>query len=139
MLAGQLAEDGAEVRGHGQVASFVEGGGREAGEVAVDLAAVHLVAQHEEAGAVAVVGASGAVLADGAAELGHGGEENLILVGAEVRPESLDGLGELGRKAQEKILGIPARLKRSADHMETKSKGKTFSFEVVFNREFAME
>jgi hypothetical protein len=30
-------------------------------------------------------------------------------------------------------------LKRIADHMETKSKGKTFSFEVVFNREFAME
>ena len=53
--------------------------------------------------------------------------------------ESLDGLGELGRKAQEKILGIPARLKRIADHMETKSKGKTFRFEVVFNREFAME
>ena len=53
--------------------------------------------------------------------------------------ESLEGLGELGRKAQEKILGIPARLKRIADHMETKSKGKTFSFEVVFNREFAME
>jgi acyl-[acyl-carrier-protein] desaturase len=55
------------------------------------------------------------------------------------RIESLEGLNELGRKAQEKIMGIPARLKRIADHMETRSKGKTFSFEVVFNREFAME
>ena len=49
------------------------------------------------------------------------------------------GLDELGRKAQEKILGIPARLKRIAEHMETRSQAKTFSFEVVFNREFAME
>jgi acyl-[acyl-carrier-protein] desaturase len=48
-------------------------------------------------------------------------------------------LNELGRKAQEKIMGIPARLKRIAEHMETRSKSKTFSFEVVFNREFAME
>ncbi len=55
------------------------------------------------------------------------------------RIESLEGLNELGRKAQEKIMGIPARLKRIAEHMETRSKGKTFSFEVVFNREFAME
>lgn len=53
--------------------------------------------------------------------------------------EKLSGLNELGRKAQEKILGIPARLKRIAEYMETRSKAKTFSFEVVFNREFAME
>jgi acyl-[acyl-carrier-protein] desaturase len=55
------------------------------------------------------------------------------------RIESLEGLNELGRKAQEKIMGIPARLKRIAEYMETRSKSKTFSFEVVFNREFAME
>ncbi len=55
------------------------------------------------------------------------------------RIESLEGLNELGRKAQEKILGIPARLRRIAEHMETRSRAKTFSFEVVFNREFAME
>jgi len=55
------------------------------------------------------------------------------------RIESVEGLNELGRKAQEKIMGIPARLKRIAEHMETRSKSKTFSFEVVFNREFAME
>ena len=53
--------------------------------------------------------------------------------------EKLSGLNELGRKAQEKILEIPARLKRIAEYMETRSKAKTFSFEVVFNREFAME
>jgi acyl-[acyl-carrier-protein] desaturase len=55
------------------------------------------------------------------------------------RIESLQGLNELGRMAQEKIMGIPARLKRIAELMETRSRAKTFSFEVVFNREFAME
>src|ERR687895_2957653 len=72
----------------------------------------------------------------------YGPRDYLRIVQEQIRYwkiESLEGLGELGRKAQDKILGIPARLKRIADHMETKSKGKTFSFEVVFNREFAME
>ncbi|MDF3052105.1 MAG: fatty acid desaturase type 2 [Geminicoccaceae bacterium] len=72
----------------------------------------------------------------------YGPRDYLRIVQEQIRYwkiESLDGLGELGRKAQEKILGIPARLKRIADHMETKSKGKTVSFEVVFNREFARE
>jgi acyl-[acyl-carrier-protein] desaturase len=55
------------------------------------------------------------------------------------RIESLQGLNELGRIAQEKIMGIPARLRRIAEIMETRSRAKTFSFEVVFNREFAME
>jgi acyl-[acyl-carrier-protein] desaturase len=54
------------------------------------------------------------------------------------RIEGLEGLSELGRKAQEKILGIPDRLRKIAEYVETKSKAKTFSFEVVFNREFAM-
>lgn len=53
--------------------------------------------------------------------------------------DKLSGLNELGRKAQEKILEIPSRLKRIGEIMETRSRAKTFSFEVVFNREFAME
>ena len=53
--------------------------------------------------------------------------------------EGVTGLGELGRKAQEKILGIPSRLQKIAEYIETRSRAKTFSFEVVFNREFAME
>ena len=55
------------------------------------------------------------------------------------RIETFSGLGELGRRAQEKILGIPDRLRRIADHIETRSKAKTFSFDVVFSREFAMD
>jgi acyl-[acyl-carrier-protein] desaturase len=53
--------------------------------------------------------------------------------------DTLSGLGEMGKKAQEKLLAIPDRLQRVADLLETRSKAKTFSFEVVFNREFAMD
>ena len=53
--------------------------------------------------------------------------------------ETITGLNELGRKAQDKILAIPDRLRRIADAMETRSRAKTFAFEVVFSREFAVE
>jgi len=55
------------------------------------------------------------------------------------RIETLDGLNAMGRKAQEKIMAIPDRLQRIAEYIETRSRAKTFSLEVVFNREFAME
>lgn len=55
------------------------------------------------------------------------------------RVETIEGLNEMGRKAQEKIVAIPDRLQRIAEYIETKSRAKTFSLEVVFNREFAME
>jgi acyl-[acyl-carrier-protein] desaturase len=72
----------------------------------------------------------------------YGPRDYLRIVQEQIRYwkiESLEGLNELGRRAQEKIMGIPARLRRIAEYMETRSKSKTFSFEVVFNREFAME
>ncbi|MBY0491703.1 MAG: acyl-ACP desaturase [Gemmatimonadaceae bacterium] len=53
--------------------------------------------------------------------------------------DKIEGLNEAGRKAQEKIMAITARLERVADMMETRSKAKTFQFAVAFNREFAME
>jgi acyl-[acyl-carrier-protein] desaturase len=53
--------------------------------------------------------------------------------------ETLTGLNELGRMAQEKILEIPDRLRRIAEAMETRSRAKTFAFDVVFNREFSLE
>ena len=53
--------------------------------------------------------------------------------------DTLEGLNEMGRKAQEKLMAIPARLERVAQIMETRRTTKTFSFEVVFNREFAMD
>ncbi|HTK57035.1 MAG TPA: acyl-ACP desaturase [Gemmatimonadales bacterium] len=53
--------------------------------------------------------------------------------------DTMEGLSEMGRKAQEKLLAIPARLERVAQIMETRRTAKTFAFEVVFNREFAMD
>ena len=53
--------------------------------------------------------------------------------------DKIDGLNEIGRKAQEKIMAVPARLERVADMMETRSRAKTFSFAVAFAHEFAMD
>jgi acyl-[acyl-carrier-protein] desaturase len=53
--------------------------------------------------------------------------------------EAITGLDDLGRKAQEKLLGIPDRLRRIADLIETRSRAKTFTFEVAFSREFALD
>ncbi|MEP7000302.1 MAG: acyl-ACP desaturase [bacterium] len=52
--------------------------------------------------------------------------------------DTLDGLDEIGKRAQEKILGIPRRLERVADAMESRTKAKTFAFAVTFAREFNM-
>ena len=54
------------------------------------------------------------------------------------RIESLTGLNDMGRKAQESIMLIPDRLRRLADLVETRSRAKTFSFDVAFNREFSL-
>ncbi len=53
--------------------------------------------------------------------------------------DKLESLNEIGRKAQEKICAIPARLERVADMMETRSRAKTFSFAVAHAKEFAMD
>lgn len=53
--------------------------------------------------------------------------------------EALTGLNEVGKKAQEKILAVPARLERIAGMMESRSRAKTFVFAVAFAREFEME
>lgn len=53
--------------------------------------------------------------------------------------ETLTGLNEAGRKAQEKILAIPARLKTVAEYVERRSVSKTFSFPFIYDRILAME
>lgn len=52
---------------------------------------------------------------------------------------SLAHLSEAGERARDKIMEIPARLKRIADAMESRRRAKTFSFEVAFAREFTLE
>ena len=72
----------------------------------------------------------------------YGPRDYLKIVDEQIRfwrIESLTGLGELGRKAQDKILSIPARLQKVAEYIESRSGAKTFSFELVWSRTFAME
>jgi acyl-[acyl-carrier-protein] desaturase len=72
----------------------------------------------------------------------YGPRDYLRIVQEQIRYwkiDALNGLSELGKRAQEKILEIPDRLQRITDRIESKHMSKTFSFEVVFNREFAME
>lgn len=71
----------------------------------------------------------------------YGPRDYLKIVQEQLRAwgiENITGLSEMGRKAQEKIMGIPSRLERIADLIETRSRARTFQFEVVFNREFGL-
>jgi acyl-[acyl-carrier-protein] desaturase len=71
----------------------------------------------------------------------YGPRDYLRIVEEQIRfwaIETIEGLDEMGKKAQEKILGIPKRLERVAEAMETRSRTKTFSFQVAFAREFTM-
>jgi acyl-[acyl-carrier-protein] desaturase len=71
----------------------------------------------------------------------YGPRDYLRIVQEQVRYwkiEGLTGLNDMGRKAQESIMLIPDRLRRLADLVETRSRAKTFSFDVAFNREFSL-
>ena len=71
----------------------------------------------------------------------YGPRDYLKIVEEQIRfwaIETLEGLDEMGKRAQEKILGIPKRLERVADAMEARSRAKTFSFAVAFAKEFEM-
>jgi acyl-[acyl-carrier protein] desaturase len=72
----------------------------------------------------------------------YGPRDYLKIVEEQIRYwaiDAIEGLNEMGKKAQEKIMSIPARLERVADAMETRSRAKTFAFAVAFAREFEME
>lgn len=71
----------------------------------------------------------------------YGPRDYLKIVQEQIRfwaIETLTGLDEMGERARDTIVGIPKRLERIADAMETRSKEKTFSFAVAFAREFSM-
>lgn len=71
----------------------------------------------------------------------YGPRDYLAIVEEQIRfwaIETLEGLDEIGKRAQEKILGIPDRLERVANAMESRTKAKTFSFPVAFASEFSV-
>jgi acyl-[acyl-carrier-protein] desaturase len=51
---------------------------------------------------------------------------------------ALEGLGEVGKKAQDFVLSYPARLTRIADHLEIKTRPKSFTFSLVDGRSFTV-
>ena len=72
----------------------------------------------------------------------YGPRDYLKIVEEQIRfwaIETLEGLDEIGKRAQEAILAVPKRLERVADMMDTRSRAKSFSFAVAFGREFRME
>ncbi len=71
----------------------------------------------------------------------YGPREYLKIVDEQIRYWAIDAVEpstDAGKSAQEKILGVPARLGRIADMMETRSRAKTFAFDVAFAREFEL-
>jgi acyl-[acyl-carrier-protein] desaturase len=71
----------------------------------------------------------------------YGPREYLRIVEEQIKFWAIDkitGLDEVGKRAQEVILGIPKRLERFADAIEARNRPKSFSFAVAFNREFRM-
>ena len=51
----------------------------------------------------------------------------------------LEGLNDVGRKAQEKIMSIPKRLEKVAEYIEQRTQKKSFTFDFIYGRVFAME
>ena len=71
----------------------------------------------------------------------YGPRDYLSVVEALIKVWGIDTLTNLkdkGKKAQEKILGIPARLKNVAEYIESRNQSKTFQLEFVFNKVFKM-
>ncbi len=54
------------------------------------------------------------------------------------RLTTLTDLGAAGRKAQDFVLSYPARLSRIADHMEIRTRPKSFTFSLVNGRSFTV-
>ena len=51
---------------------------------------------------------------------------------------TMTGLSEKGREAQEAVLSFPDRFRKICDRMEARATSRSFSFDVVFGREFSI-
>jgi acyl-[acyl-carrier protein] desaturase len=72
----------------------------------------------------------------------YGPEDYIKIVEEQIRCwaiETLTNLNEAAEKARDKILSIPPRLTRIAEAMLSRTRAKTFSFDVAFAHEFTME
>jgi acyl-[acyl-carrier-protein] desaturase len=72
----------------------------------------------------------------------YGPEDYVKIVEEQIRYwkiEALSTLNDAAEKARDKILSIPGRLKRIAEAMQSRTRAKTFSFDVAFAHEFRMD
>ena len=72
----------------------------------------------------------------------YGPEDYIKIVEEQIRYwkiETLTNLIDAAEKARDKILSIPPRLTRIAEAMRSRTRAKTFSFDVAFAHEFTME
>jgi acyl-[acyl-carrier-protein] desaturase len=71
----------------------------------------------------------------------YGPRDYLQIVEEQIRFWGIANLTDLdatGSAAQDRIMAIPERLQRLANLVERKARPRTYSFDVVFNREFAV-
>ncbi|MEP7028252.1 MAG: acyl-ACP desaturase, partial [Candidatus Eisenbacteria bacterium] len=52
---------------------------------------------------------------------------------------AMTGLSEKGREAQATVLSFPERFRKICDRMDARATERTFSFDVVYGREFSIE
>lgn len=72
----------------------------------------------------------------------YGPEDYIKIVEEQIRYWKIDTLTDLNEdaeKARDKIMSIPPRLTRVAEAMQSRTRAKTFSFDVAFAAEFTME
>lgn len=71
----------------------------------------------------------------------YGPRDYLKIVEEQIRFWAIDtvsAVSDAGKRARDMIIAIPQRLERLAGAMESRTKAKTFSFDVAFAREFSM-
>src|SRR5688572_30606622 len=109
VLRHDLAEEVPEVGGDREVAPLVELLALQAGPFPQDTSAVHSAPDHQYAVTVAVVGAAGAVLGHGAAELRHRDQHDIFHTRAEVVDEGAQAARELAQLDRQRAVGATLR------------------------------
>ena len=90
VFARRFGEYRTKVGCDGQVAFVFEGFRDQGRKRSMDFAALDLISKYKEAGAASVIRSAGAVFANRTAEFGHGHQDNVVLMGFQVRPEGRD-------------------------------------------------
>ncbi len=78
----------------------------EAWPFAVDFAALHASPEHHHQAAVSVVGAAGAIFREGAAEFGHGHDDDVVHAVPQVLAKGRDRIGKLAQQVRQLVVFV---------------------------------